>query len=152
MTTPIEPGAMARVVRTTPDVYSTEESGTYYEKGFEFEVQEFVPVLDEWRGNPDYVQVDFYEGNANGGWGNVHIAAADVVVAQTALQMQERKGPTLAELTEYLSDHLDSTDRFDVNGSDRDVNDGTVEFTGKMDNGLEFAFTVKISDFGVVEL
>lgn len=146
---PIEPGSMVRVLQPTVDLYDSKRT---YPEGFEFEVEMFEKDYGEHEGDKDFIQGDYYMGNANGGYSNVAVPADSVRMVMSAEEMANRQGPTLAQLTEWVADSLgDIADSGTVHSSDRNDAEGTVEFFGTMENGLEFTFSVKITDWGVVD-
>lgn len=141
MTAPIEPGAMAFLLRDSKDLFN----GYERRRGFEFEVEEFVPAFPEHEGDPDYIQVDYYEGHTSSGWSNVCLAAEDVALLRTKEEMNNRALPSVADLVEWLGDSLgDFKDDGSISEADLNKDEGEIEFAGVTPEGLPFAFSVKI--------
>ena len=130
------------LVRTTKE---TEDFGHgMRSKGFEFEVEDYYDASDAEEG--DDFQEPFVEGNYNGGFNNVTIAAADLELVKSAAEMAARELPTPKELGEYIGGalHQGWSDGIRIDESDY-RQPGIVEAYGQTGEGLPFGFEVVVT-------
>lgn len=143
MTQPIEPGAMAVMVRDSVDLYN----GRGRRKGFEFEVEEFEADDGKHKDDPGYIVGDYYMGHTPGSYSDVCVPAQDVALLRSKADMENRELPSQADLVEWLADSLgDFKDDGSINEADPDKDLGEVQFSGTTPEGLPFGFSVKITD------
>ncbi len=139
-------GALARLREATPEGWHEPRP-----KGFEFEVEEFVPALKEGDpdfGDDDYIQVDFYYGNAQGGFNNVCVPADIVEQVKSAEEMAAREIPSLRDVSKAVSSGLhslmnDGMEFYETSVSGED-SAPYVEGYGRTDDGLAFGVKVAV--------
>lgn len=111
-----------------------------------FVVYDYVSSADSEDGQAYYV------GHGNGGWCNVTALAAHVEQVLTPKEVASRKPPTKNKLANALiSSVLGSYGSFSIHMGGPAYDD-EVEFEGTTSTGLEFGFTIKITDVGEIEL
>lgn len=143
MTQPIEPGAMAVMVRDSVDLYN----GYVLRKGFEFEVEEFEADDGKHKDDPGYIVGDYYMGHTPGEYSDVCVPAQDVALLRSKADMDARQEPTPAELAEWVADSLgDFKDTGSIHSADLNgKHNGEVEFYGTTPEGLTFGFKVEVT-------
>lgn len=136
--TPIEIGAMARMLRETENL---DGRGRTYRRGDTFVIEDYVSAEESEDGIP------FYYGSRNDGINNVCVRARDVEQIRTAKEMQSRKVPSAKEILDVVaSNMLGDSGGFDIDESYKDPDAGVVEFYGETAEGLRFAFTLAVQD------
>lgn len=135
----ITPGAMARVVRDTPDLSGY--NGALFRQDTEFTVEDYIPAEESEDGKA------FYYGSTGDNINNVVVAAEDVIEVRSLEEMRARTIPTPAEvLTEIGSNLMGFCDGFSITGSDTDIENNSVYYEATADNGLDFSFTITLTE------
>ena len=138
-------GAKARLVSPSTGEQGTDELPA----GFEFEVSDFCPALkrgDRGYGEPDYIQDDFYYGDANGGYNNVCVLADLCEQVLSADAMRARVVPTIDQFARAVSSELCGldTDDFTTDETDYEGN-GLTMIAGETREGLRFVAYVQVT-------
>lgn len=132
-------GTMLELTREVPRIGRENQA---WSEGTRFTVEEFVPAAVE-----DGVSYpDSYNGSARGGFNNIDVPVDATKLVLSAQQMDQRTIPTSKDIMSELSSALHiNGDSFNVNqtepGGAREI-----ECYGSTDDGLDFGFTVTISE------
>lgn len=136
-TTPIEPGALAKITREVPAAGRRRA----LHPGELIEIEDYVSAEDAEDGVPFYWASTHGTGNMN----DVTVNADNVELVKTAEQMNARRIPTVTQLRNFLgSELLADGEGFQVTETDHDGENG-VEIAGRTDDGLRFAATIQIT-------
>lgn len=141
MTQVIPLGSMAEVTKTHES-----EEGNPVREGTRFIVRDFVSEEESYDG------VAFYNGDGNGGWGNITAVAAYVKQVMTPEQVEFRRIPSENKLANALISSITGSygPFFIHTGGPARGNE--VEFEGTTSEGLDFVFTIRISDLEELNL
>lgn len=136
-TTPIEPGALAKIIHDVPDAGYCRA----LRAGELIVIEDYVPA-DEAEDGTAYYEASTHEtGNSY----DVTVNVEHVELVKTAAQMGARRIPTVTELRDFLgSELLGDGEGFQVTETDRNGENG-VEIAGRTDDGLRFAATIQIT-------
>lgn len=136
--TPIEIGAMGRILRQTDNLDSR---GRTYRRGETFVIEDYVSAEESEDG------FAFYYGSHNEGFNNVCVRAKDVEQVMSAEEVHNRRPPSTKEILDAVaSQMLGSWGNLDIDESNKDTEAGVVEFYGSTTDGLRFSFTLAVRD------
>lgn len=140
---PVPVGAMARVTEDHQGI------DRFFHKGDLFIVGEYVSAEQN---TSEEAPGAYYMGSDSLGYFNIEIDAEYVELAMTKEQVEARRAPNKEELAEAIRTAVLGAvgENFYIHGS-QGGEDGFMGFDGSTNDGVEFGFTLEITDIGQAE-
>lgn len=137
---PVPVGAMARITEDHQGV------DRFFNKGDTFIVEEYVSAEEN---TSEEAPGAFYMGSDELGYFNIEVDAEYVELAMTVEEVAARRAPTKEELAEVIQSAVMGIwgDGIRVHTGNMGEN-GFMGFDATTDDGVEFGFTLEITDIG----